>query len=86
MSIDYSKILTKKYPNQEWTLDGDDYAGLTWISDTEKPSKETLDDLWETVKNEILAESQMKIAVRESAIEKLAALGLTENEVKAITG
>ena len=86
MSIDYAKILTQKYPNQEWTLDGDDYAGLTWISDTEKPSKQTLDDLWETVKNEILAESQMKIAVRESAIEKLAALGLTENEVKAITG
>lgn len=86
MSIDYSKILTLKYPNQEWTLDGDDYAGLTWISDTEKPSKQTLDDLWETVKNEILAETQMKNAVRESAIEKLAALGLTENEVKAITG
>jgi hypothetical protein len=86
MSIDYSKILTKKYPNEEWILDGDDYSGLTWISHTQKPTKETLDDLWEAVKSEIAAETQMQIATRESAIEKLAALGLTENELKAITG
>jgi hypothetical protein len=39
MIIDYSQILTKKYPNQEWTMDGDDYSGLTWLSDSPKPTQ-----------------------------------------------
>lgn len=82
--IDYATILTFKYPDSEWTLDGDDYDGLIWLSDTEKPSKETLDDLWETVKSEMLAEKESKIAAKQSAIAKLAALGLTEDEAKAI--
>jgi hypothetical protein len=84
--IDYATILTLKYPDSEWTLDGDDYDGLIWLSDTEKPSKETLDDLWETVKSELLAEKESKISAKQSAIAKLAALGLTEDEAKAITG
>jgi hypothetical protein len=84
--IDYATILTIKYPNSEWVLDGDDYDGLSWLSDTEKPSKETLDDLWETVKSEIIAEKESKIAAKQSAIAKLAALGLTADEAKAITG
>jgi len=84
--IDYATILTLKYEGSEWVLNGDDYDGLTWLSDTEKPSKETLDDLWETVKSELLAEKESKIAAKQSAIAKLAALGLTEDEAKAITG
>jgi len=82
--IDYSTILTLKYPDSEWTLDGDNYDGLIWLSDTEKPSKETLDNLWETVKSELIAEKESKIAAKQSAIAKLAALGLTEDEAKAI--
>jgi hypothetical protein len=86
MTIDYSQILTKKYPNQEWTLDGDEYAGLTWLSDTPKPSKKTLDDAWDEVKSEMQAEKDQAVAIKESAISKLAALGLTVDEVKAILG
>jgi hypothetical protein len=51
--VDYPTILTRKYPGQDWTLDGDAYEGLTWISDTPKPSQEELDGLWETVLSEI---------------------------------
>lgn len=84
MTIDYSQILSRKYPNQEWTMDGDDYAGLTWLSDSPKPSKKTLDDSWDEVKLAMLAEKNHAIALKESAISKLAALGLTIDEVKAI--
>jgi hypothetical protein len=84
--IDYALILTRKYEGSEWTLDGDDYSGLTWISDSPKPTKATLDNLWETVQAEIEAEKESKIATKESAIAKLAALGLTEDEAKAIIG
>lgn len=84
--IDYTKIILANYPDAFWTLDGDDYAGLTWLSDSPKPSKKTLDDLWESVEAEILAQKESKIAAKESAIAKLSALGLTEDESKAIIG
>lgn len=79
-------ILTRKYQGSEWTLDGDDYSGLTWISDSAKPSKKTLDDLWVIVQSEIAAEKSAKVDLKASAIAKLAALGLTEDEAKAIIG
>jgi len=84
--IDYSTILTRNYRGLEWVLDGDDYEGLTWISDAKKPTKAELDAQWETVKSEIEAEKQAKIDLKISAIAKLAALGLTEDEAKAIIG
>ena len=79
-------ILTRKYQGSEWTLDGDDYSGLTWISDSAKPSKKTLDDLWAIVQSDIAAEKSAKVDLKASAIAKLAALGLTEDEAKAIIG
>lgn len=84
--INYATILTLKYKGSEWTLDGDDYSGLNWISETPKPSKKTLDDLWETVQAELAAEKQNKLDTKASALAKLAALGLTEDEAKAIIG
>ena len=46
---DYAAVLTRNYPGSEWSLSGDDYAGLTWLSDTPKPSKATLDAAWPAV-------------------------------------
>jgi hypothetical protein len=84
--IDYATILTLKYEGSEWTLNGDDYSGLIWHSDSPKPTKATLDGLWESVQAEIEAEKESKINAKLSAIIKLAALGLTEDEAKAIIG
>jgi len=47
---DYAAVLAAIRPNAQWTLDGDDYAGLTWLDDTSKPTKKTLDDAWPQVK------------------------------------
>lgn len=84
--MDYSLILFKKFPDAQWLLEGDDYEGLVWLSETDKPSKKTLDDLWETVKAEVIAEKEIKDNFKITAIAKLAALGLTEDEAKAIIG
>ena len=46
---DYPAVLQALYPDAEWTLNGDDYAGLTWLSDDPKPTKKTLDDAWPQV-------------------------------------
>ena len=84
--IDYTKILAMHYVGSHWTLDGDFYDGLTWYSDTPKPTQAELDALWETTKATLAAEKQAKEDIRNSALAKLAALGLTQDEVKALVG
>jgi DNA-binding NarL/FixJ family response regulator len=78
--MDIAIILTLKYPGSEWTLDGTNYDGLTWLSDTTKPTKKILEDLWP----EVQSEQEAKATARESALAKLAALGLTEEEIGAL--
>ena len=84
--MDITVILSKRYPDAEWTLDGDNYNGLTWLSDTPKPSKKTLEGLWVEVQAEIASERQAREDARQSAIGKLEALGLTVDEVSAAFG
>ena len=81
--IDYPAILTRHYPNTEWTLNGDEYDGLTWLSDTPKPSKAELDALWPSTLEAIQAEKDAKVAAREAL---LARLGITEDEARMLLG
>jgi len=84
--MDIPSILSRKFEGSEWTLNGDEYAGLTWLSDGEPPTEAQLKKLWPTVQAEIAAEAQAKIDARLSAISKLEALGLTVDEVQAAFG
>jgi hypothetical protein len=84
--MDIAAILSTNYIGSEWILDGDDYAGLTWLSETPKPTKKQLESQWEEVQAKIAAEEKRKIDAKASAIEKLAALGLTPEEVKVAFG
>lgn len=51
--IDYSLILTLRYPGCEWTLTGPDYDDLVWQSSDPKPTKAMLDALWPTVQADL---------------------------------
>jgi hypothetical protein len=82
--MDIAAILVSKYQGSEWTLDGDDYEGLTWLSETKKPTKKELEDFWPEVQASIELQSQNKIDAKTSALAKLAALGLTEEEIAAL--
>jgi hypothetical protein len=82
--MDIALILFKKYANQQWTFNGSDYSGLTWLSDTPKPTEKEITDQWEVVQLEVVAEAEAKTAAKESALAKLAALGLTEDEIAAL--
>lgn len=84
--MDISAILSRKFEGAEWTLNGDDYTGLTWLSEGEPPTEAQLQKLWPTVQAEIAAEKQAKEDARLSAIAKLEALGLTVNEVEVAFG
>lgn len=82
--MDYTLILKRKYSGAEWILDGDDYEGLNWLSDSAKPTKQELDALWDTVKKEIEAEKQAKVEARKAAEAKLEALGLSVADLRAL--
>jgi len=84
--MDIATILTKRYPGSEWTLNGDNYSGLTWLSDTPKPTLAEIEGHWEDVQLEIATEAQSKIDAKASAISKLQALGLTVEEVQVAFG
>lgn len=84
--MDIASILSTKYIGSEWTLDGDSYEGLTWLSESSKPTEEQLQDLWPEVQAELEAKEQAKIDAKTSAISKLQALGLTVEEVQVAFG
>ena len=46
---DYPAVLAAIRPGAEWSLNGDDYSALTWLDDSPKPTKKTLDDAWPQV-------------------------------------
>jgi hypothetical protein len=61
--INYAQILSINYSTSEWTLNGDSYDGLTWLSDTPKPTQAELDALavpTETTVAKIACKSQAK--------------------------
>lgn len=55
--IDYSFILSKNYQSDQWALNGNDYSGLEWLSDTPKPSDATLKSQWAQVEYEVAYEA-----------------------------
>jgi hypothetical protein len=50
---DIAAVLIAEYPGSEWVLDGEDYTGLTWLSDTPKPTKAALDKKWPKVQHDL---------------------------------
>ena len=50
---DYAAVLAAIRSGAQWSLSGDDYAGLTWLDDSPKPTKKTLDDAWPQVQNDL---------------------------------
>jgi hypothetical protein len=82
--IDYTTILRINYAGKKWLLHGDEYEGLEWLDDSPKPTKEELDSLWEETLTQLAAEKQAKIDAKQSALNKLMALGLTEEEALAL--
>ena len=50
--VDYAAVLAAEYPGALWKLSGTDYAGLTWLDDTPKPTKATLDKKWPKVQHD----------------------------------
>jgi hypothetical protein len=81
--IDYTLILTYKYQGSQWVLNGEDYAGLEWLSESPKPSKAALDALWNETQAHYVAKAQAKIDAKAALLERL---GITADEAALLLG
>jgi hypothetical protein len=53
MTVDYSAVLQAIRPGAEWSLNGDTYDGLTWLSEGEPPTQAECDEAWPTVQYDL---------------------------------
>jgi len=86
--IDYAAVLTANYPEALWGMIDNDLATLVWDeSNTDpKPSQAELDAAWPAVQQARQDAVADREAAKQSAIDKLAALGLTVDEINAAFG
>ena len=81
-----TKALLNIAQGAQWTLRGDTYADLEWHDEViSKPSEEEVNLAIANLPSEADIQ-QEKDDAKQSALAKLTALGLTENEVKALIG
>jgi len=84
-----SKAIKKINPNAEVSMSGDDILAvdtIVWENRTQPINKQDILDLVPECLAEIEDEEQAKIANKQSALNKLKALGLNDAEIKSIIG
>jgi len=64
-------------PGEEWTLDGDDYAGLTWLSDTPKPTEQEITDAYPLAVKALAAKEKSRVKAISDARAFALSLGFT---------
>lgn len=81
------QALHKLIPNTEWVWKGEDIDGLTILTEgVNKPTQAQINKAIKDIEAEEKSKADKLVADRASAIAKLAAIGLTEDEAKAIIG
>jgi hypothetical protein len=83
------KAIKKINPNAQVSISGNDISALdtiVWENGTTPINKQDILNLVPECLAEIQAEEQAKIDNKQSALNKLKTLGLTDAEIKAITG
>jgi hypothetical protein len=78
--------ILKINPNAQASVNAEDINQITWLNGTTPISKSEIEAMIPIVEQEIQENKQNKIDKKQSAIAKLKALGLDEEEVKAILG
>jgi len=73
-------------PSVEWTIYGDSFNDIQWNSGVPAITEEEFNDGFLKFDKWKKEQDNKKIAIKTSALTKLAALGLTEDEVRAIIG
>jgi hypothetical protein len=83
------KAIKKINPNAQVSMSGNDMSAvdtITWENGTQPINKQAILDLVPECLAEIEAEEQAKIDNKQSALNKLKALGLNDAEINSILG
>lgn len=83
--IQISDVLTFIKPDSQWVITGNEYEGIQWLNEI-IVTKEELETGIKVYQKHIEKMENDKASAKASAQAKLAALGLTEDEVRAIIG
>lgn len=65
-------------PGEEWTLDGDSYDGLTWLSDTPQPTEAEIAAAWPAAQAAEAERVAAQEQARADAIAHAKSLGFTD--------
>ena len=76
--IDLTVALKHLRPNDSWSLNGDNYAGLTWLSDTLKPTEQEITDAYPLAVKALAAKEKARIKAISDARTFALSLGFTE--------
>jgi len=79
-------VLLHRYAGKAWCYNHEGYEGIRWTDSMPKPTDQELLDQFDDVAAEIAAEKLARQNAAESARAKLAALGLTDDEIAALVG
>ncbi len=77
--------LSSLKPNVVWTLNGDDYENIIWNSEEPKPTLAELETEFARLATEEATAIAAAAIAKEAAHSKLAALGLTPEEIAALS-
>ena len=80
------KAIKKINVNAEYTINADDINQITWFNGTTPISKEDIEAMIPTVKDEIKQEKENAIIKKASGKQKLKDLGLDDDEIQALIG
>ena len=84
--IDISSAVISLRPGAEWSMSGDDVEGITWHTEGVQPlTQAEVDAEVARLEQAAIDDAAAKQAARESGEAKLLALGLTVDEVAAMT-
>jgi hypothetical protein len=82
--IDYASTIAYLRPGEEWALNGNEYAGLTWLSDTPKPTDAQIIAAWPAAQ---AAQEAVALAAAKNASDAIAhakSLGFTDAMISAM--
>ena len=80
------RAIKKINSTAEFTINADDINQITWLNGTTPISVADIQEQLPIVEQEIIDEAQAKIDKKASAVTKLKALGLDDDEINAIIG
>ena len=80
-----SKAIKKLKPNAEFSITDNDYSTIKWdVLEGKAPTQAEIDEAIKQIKADELAEADTKAVAKAAAQAKLAALGLTVEDLQAL--